>query len=106
MKLKNLKFNRRTFIKRAIYTVLSLEVLYVFTNLLKKKNDKGVYINVRVRNEALDCRVYALAVLAIMNINVNLLPRPIVYIGEAEIIKHHAVEKREYKEPDSHLDEF
>jgi len=41
MKLKNLKFNRRTFIKRAIYTVLSLEVLYVFTNLLKKKNAAG-----------------------------------------------------------------
>lgn len=33
-----LKFNRRNFLKRAIYALLSLEVLYVFANLLKKNN--------------------------------------------------------------------
>ncbi len=38
MKMTKLKSNRRTFLKRAIYAVLSLEVLYVFTNLLKKNN--------------------------------------------------------------------
>ncbi len=36
------KFNRRTFIKRAIYALLSLEVLYVFTSLLKKSNKAEV----------------------------------------------------------------
>ena len=34
-----LKLNRRKFIKRAIYAVLSLEVVYIFTNLLGKKDD-------------------------------------------------------------------
>jgi len=34
-----LKLNRRKFIKRAIYAVLSLEVLYVFTSLLRKKDE-------------------------------------------------------------------
>ncbi len=34
-----LKLKRRRFIKRAIYAVLSLEVLYVFTSLLRKKDE-------------------------------------------------------------------
>jgi len=34
------KISRRGFIKRAILTVVSLELVYVFINLLKKGNDK------------------------------------------------------------------
>jgi len=34
-----LKLKRRRFIKRAIYAVLSLEALYVFTSLLRKKDE-------------------------------------------------------------------
>ncbi len=38
--LDNKKFTRRTFIKRIIYTLLSLEVIYVFVQLLKKNSPK------------------------------------------------------------------
>ncbi|MBS2099867.1 QcrA and Rieske domain-containing protein [Carboxylicivirga linearis] len=37
-----LKFTRRTFIKRAIYALLSLEVVYIFYSLLGKKKDGDV----------------------------------------------------------------
>ncbi|MCU4176189.1 ubiquinol-cytochrome c reductase iron-sulfur subunit [Carboxylicivirga sp. N1Y90] len=47
MVFKKIKFNRRTFIKRAIYAALSIEVLYVFTRLLNKNNqsdkENGLY---------------------------------------------------------------
>ncbi|MCU4166387.1 ubiquinol-cytochrome c reductase iron-sulfur subunit [Carboxylicivirga caseinilyticus] len=36
------KLNRRTFIKRAVYALLSLEIIYVFTGLLRKKKAKKV----------------------------------------------------------------
>nr|WP_319401630.1 Rieske (2Fe-2S) protein [uncultured Carboxylicivirga sp.] len=36
-----LKFNRRAFVKKAIYAVLSLEAVYVFTNLLGKKTKEA-----------------------------------------------------------------
>ena len=48
----------------------------------EKRDDKGKYIKVRVRNEALDCRIYAGAVLPVMRIDVNKLPIPVLYIGE------------------------
>ncbi|WP_163717791.1 QcrA and Rieske domain-containing protein [Mangrovibacterium lignilyticum] len=34
------KITRRSFIKRSILTILSLELVYVFFNLLKKSNDR------------------------------------------------------------------
>jgi len=72
----------------------------------EKRDDNGKYIKVRLRNESLDCRVYAIAVLAIMEINVNHLPRPVIYVGEAELIKHTSKVKQHYEEQSSHLDEF
>jgi len=72
----------------------------------EKRDDKGKYVKVRLRNEALDCRVYARVVLAIMQINVNTLPRPVIFIGEEDRIKYSPRKKEQYKESSSHLDEF
>ena len=62
----------------------------------EKRDESGKYIKVRVRNEALDCRIYGNAVLAVMVINVNHLPRPVLYIGEEKVIKKRAVAEVNY----------
>jgi len=49
----------------------------------EKRDDKGKYVKVRTRNEALDVRVYALAVLSITKIIPNQLPRPVIEIQQA-----------------------
>ncbi len=48
----------------------------------EKRDEKGKYVKVRLRNEALDVRIYALAVMAILGVNVNELPRPVITVGE------------------------
>ena len=48
----------------------------------EKRDEKGKYVKVRLRNEALDVRIYALAVMAILGVNVNELPRPVVTVGD------------------------
>ena len=48
----------------------------------EKRDDKGKYVKVRLRNEALDVRVYALAALSIMEIDVNQLLHPMISIGK------------------------
>ena len=55
-----------------------------FFNMLtaEKRNDRGEYVKIRTRNEAIDVTVYAIAVLTIMDIVVDDLPRPILHIGE------------------------
>lgn len=74
----------------------------------EKRDDKGRYIKVRLRNEALDCRVYANAVLAIMKINPNTLPRPVIYTGDLppkpSITQN--LSTQNYTAMGTHLDEF
>lgn len=48
----------------------------------EKRNEKGVYVKVRQRNEAVDCRVYANGVLSILGVTVNMLPRPVIVVGD------------------------
>ena len=73
----------------------------------EKRDDNGKYVKVRVRNEALDCRVYGSAVLAILGVIVNQLPRPVLYIGEAQIVKKTAIhDENKYIAMPSHVDEF
>ena len=47
----------------------------------EKRDEKNVYVKVRLRNEALDVRVYALAVIHITQLRVNNLRQPIIYTG-------------------------
>jgi phage terminase large subunit GpA-like protein len=51
----------------------------------EKRDENGKYVKIRLRNEALDVRIYALAVLHILGINVNSLPKHVIYSGEIEI---------------------
>lgn len=48
----------------------------------EKRNDKGQYVKIRTRNEAIDTMVYAIATLTILNIKVDELVTPILHIGE------------------------
>ncbi len=50
----------------------------------EKRDETGRYVKVRLRNEALDVRVYAIAVLAVMDILPNNLPYPVLYTGEQQ----------------------
>ena len=66
----------------------------------EKRDEKGKYIKVRTRNEAIDTMVYAIATLTILDIKVDELDKPILHIGEP--MKH-----VEYKQKsNSWLDEF
>ncbi len=38
--MNNKNFNRRNFVKRIIYLLLSIEIIYVFVNVLRKNNTK------------------------------------------------------------------
>lgn len=74
----------------------------------EKRDPSGRYVAIRKRNEALDCRVYSKAVLAILNINVNHLPQPVIYIGEYDIKPTQNDTNRQMIRitPKSHIDEF
>ena len=74
----------------------------------EKRDDKGRYVKVRLRNEALDCRVYAMATLTVAKIDVNRLPKPVLYIGEMDKVKTVSASRKTntYIEPSSYLDEF
>ena len=48
----------------------------------EKRDEKGRYVKVRLRNEALDVRIYAMGVLAVMDILPNNLPFPVLYTGD------------------------
>ena len=76
-----------------------------FFNMLtaEKRDDKGKYIKVRTRNEAIDCMVYAIATMTILNIKVDDLLQPILYIGE--VVKKVA-EKKQQPQRDKWLDEY
>ncbi len=68
----------------------------------ERRNDKGIWIKFRQRNEAIDCRVYALAALHICGMNVDKLREPLVYVrGERKPVK-----QPKNTTPTSHLDEF
>lgn len=72
----------------------------------EKRDEKGKYIKVRVRNEAIDCRVYGIAVLSILEINVNNLPRPVIYFGETINQTLRPSMSSKPITPSDHLDEF
>ena len=73
----------------------------------EKRNEKNEYVKVRLRNEALDCRIYALAALHILEINVNHLPRPIIYIGHSDNITTNQQQKTvNITTTSNYLDEF
>ena len=48
----------------------------------EKRDEKGKYVKVRTRNEAIDTMVYAIATLTILDIKVDELVKPILYIGD------------------------
>jgi phage terminase large subunit GpA-like protein len=78
-----------------------------FFNMLtaEKRDDKGKYVKIRSRNEALDVTVYAIAVLTILDLNIHDLRRPILYIGEMQQAVQQTKKKDTYERP-SYLDEF
>jgi phage terminase large subunit GpA-like protein len=67
----------------------------------EKRDDKGKYIKVRTRNEAIDTMVYAIATLTILDIKVDELVNPILHIGDP--VKKHVKEREKSK---NWLDEY
>jgi phage terminase large subunit GpA-like protein len=75
----------------------------------EKRNDKGGYEKIRLRNEALDCRIYALGVLAVLEVMPNSLPHPILYIGDNEAYntnKKKVTTRNISNDINNYLDEF
>jgi len=73
----------------------------------EKRNEAGKYEKVRTRNEALDCRVYAIAVLTILNINISTLPRPIIHVGSVAKVQTTTMFNQQANiTPNNFLDEF
>jgi len=75
-----------------------------FFNMLtaEKRDDKGKYVKIRTRNEAIDCTVYAIAVLTILNLNVEELNKPILHIGDIP----KSVEETKIRDVRNYLDEY
>jgi phage terminase large subunit GpA-like protein len=71
----------------------------------EKRDDKGKYVKIRSRNEALDVTVYAIAVLTILDLNIHDLRRPILHIGEMQQAVQQTKKQNTYERP-SYLDEF
>jgi phage terminase large subunit GpA-like protein len=72
----------------------------------EKRDEQGRYQKVRLRNEALDCRVYALACLPVLGLNVNNIVRPLLHIGEVEKVQTFSKNSVKIVQPKSYLDEF
>ena len=72
----------------------------------EKRDEKGDYIKVRARNEALDCRVYNLATLAILQVDVDLLPTPVLHIGTPNKTKNNGIDIGNTIEPSDYLDDY
>ncbi len=83
-----------------------------FFNMLtaEKRNEKGQYVKIRTRNEAIDVTVYAIAVLTILGVVVDELDRPILYIGKPKKTKKHTHERELAKKLEDtrprYLDEY
>jgi len=75
-----------------------------FFNMLtaEKRDDKGKYVKIRTRNEAIDCTVYAIATLTILGMNVDDLVKPILHIG----IIPKTVKKEKVHDVRNYLDEY
>lgn len=71
----------------------------------EKRDETGRYVKVRLRNEALDVRIYAMAVLAVMDISPNNLPYPVLYTGE-QVISKTQVKQTTNIGVSNYLDEF
>jgi len=85
-------FPRKDIIDKKFFNMLTAE----------KRDEKGKYVKIRTRNEAIDCTVYAIAVLTILNINIDDLNKPILHIGE---IPKSATEKK-VRDVRNYLDEY
>ena len=73
----------------------------------EKRDEKGNYVKVRLRNEALDVRIYAMSVIHILGIPLNDLPKPIIYIGDvAKIQTTPTINIDISNETNDYLDEF
>jgi len=72
----------------------------------EQRDDNGRYEKIRLRNEALDCRVYAMATLTVCGIDVNLLQKPVLHIGEMDKVKTQTKKQITVSNPTSYLDEF
>ena len=72
----------------------------------EKRDDKGNYIKVRVRNEALDCRIYAKAVLSIMGVTMNHIQRPVIYVGEHKTTAQKQTNTNNSITPSDHLNDY
>ena len=72
----------------------------------EKRDEKGKYIKVRTRNEAIDCMVYAIATLTILDIKVDELLKPILFIGEATIPKKVNEDNNNRPHRDAWLDKY
>ena len=51
----------------------------------EKRDEKGLYVQIRKRNEAIDCMVYAIAMIDVIMVNVDTLVSPILHVGEQSI---------------------
>jgi len=70
----------------------------------EKRGKDGRWINPsKKRNEALDCRVYAIAALVISSVSIDKMKSPLLYIGAKQ---EKAKPKKAERRQTSHLDEF
>lgn len=72
-----------------------------FFNMLtaEKRDNKGKYIKIRTRNEAIDCTVYALVALYISEVSVDLLPSPMYHVGVQPVAKEAGAGRRKPIDP-------
>lgn len=71
----------------------------------EKKNSKNAYEKVTPRNEALDCRVYALGALAVLNEVITVHSMPVLYIGNVTPSLTHSQESMHSLENEAMADD-
>lgn len=69
----------------------------------ERRDEKGRWVKYRQRNEAIDCRVYAMAAMFIAGADVEKMRHPHLYVAKAQAKRS---TKSQQQMPKSHLDEF
>jgi phage terminase large subunit GpA-like protein len=72
----------------------------------EKRDENGKYVKIRTRNEPIDCTVYAIAALLIMDIVVDQLDNPILSIGDVKKDKKKKKDVIIEDRLDDYLDEY
>lgn len=70
----------------------------------EQRDETGRYVQIRKRNEAIDCTIYALVTLSILGADVKKLKNPIIHIGENPVKKEE--KPKPVRRNRSYLDEF